>query len=510
MNSNFLNQLGNWNPQLLREWKGRLRPRSAIAAISVSVIGQILFVLAFWQGMQFSQDVPGFWRGQFLTLSWVLPYGLFLAGVYTLISDLTTEEQRGTLNFIRLSPRPSTTILLGKILGVPALAYLALFLVVPLHVITALASGASLAFLVSFYVLILAACALLYSASLLVAFLGGKGRAIFGQQSVTAISFAALTLFSFAPLFMLWCNQIVWVQLNRPVGPETTSFADFMEWFYLPIGKNVLLAHLFTLANLLLPTLGIWRVLQRRFHNPTATILSKRQSYAFIAYLQVLVLGFSLRSDVNTYGEYAFWPVLAITYFINFMAFLILIAALSPQRVALLDWVRFERRGHLIQDLIWGEKSPAPVAIGVNLVIANALLIPWIMLWPADRLNASAKPTALLILGIFACVMLIYAVIAQTILATNTNKPATWATGALATLIFLPPIVLGILRIEPQKFPIIWAFFGFPWPETVATNPFQTVSLALALLGQVIVLGLLGYLLVQQLQKLAIRDARET
>ena len=50
-----------------------------------------------------------------------------------MINDLAKEEQRGTLNFIRLSPQTEQSILFGKMLGVPSLVYLFIILSIPLH-----------------------------------------------------------------------------------------------------------------------------------------------------------------------------------------------------------------------------------------------------------------------------------------------------------------------------------------------------------------------------------------
>ncbi|RQH23304.1 hypothetical protein D5R40_27115 [Okeania hirsuta] len=53
---------------------------------------------------------------------------ILIGGVYMLVADLAKEKRLGTLNFIRLSPQSIQKILLGKLLGVPILIYLALVL----------------------------------------------------------------------------------------------------------------------------------------------------------------------------------------------------------------------------------------------------------------------------------------------------------------------------------------------------------------------------------------------
>ena len=38
----FLDRLGTWNPQLLRELKGRLKPRNVIITIALSGVSQMI------------------------------------------------------------------------------------------------------------------------------------------------------------------------------------------------------------------------------------------------------------------------------------------------------------------------------------------------------------------------------------------------------------------------------------------------------------------------------------
>lgn len=504
MTASLIDRIGNWNPQLLREVRGRLKPQSVMAAIGISLIGQVLLMLSARQlNFHGAIGTVSFWESVFQALSWILPYGFFLSGVYTLISDLTLEEQRGTLNFIRLSPRPSETILLGKLLGVPTLPYLALLLAVPLHLVAAAGAQVSLGWLISFYVSLVASCIFLFSVALLIAFLSGSGgrSALSGQQSVTAIAFAALTLFSFVPLYMFWGTQFLWSHFGSVMGERPDRITEGFQWFYMPLANNVVTIHLFTLANLLLPTYGIWRLLKRRFHTPQATILSKKQSYVAVAYLNVLVLGFLMRTDIASNGDAGYWGGFFLLYGLNFFTFFILMAALSPQRLAVLDWLRYEQRGRaIIQDLVWGEKSPAPVAIAINCLIAGSLLLAWVLLWPLNLVNGGAKLGGFLLVSSFACTILIYSVIAQWILVTRTSRPVSWAVGTILSLLVLPPITLGILQMTPSQAPLIWAFLGMPWfPEM---SPVYTVSMVIGLVGQAFVLILLTRLLINQLKKL--------
>lgn len=43
----WIDQIGDWNPQLLRELKGRLKPRNVIIAVVVSLVAQFLLFVSF-------------------------------------------------------------------------------------------------------------------------------------------------------------------------------------------------------------------------------------------------------------------------------------------------------------------------------------------------------------------------------------------------------------------------------------------------------------------------------
>ena len=118
MSTDWINHIGNWNPQFLRECRGHLKPRSVIAAVGTSVLLQVLLILS---QTSVYNDIRISARNIFQILTWTLPYFLLVVGGYYLVNDLAQEEKRGTLNFIRLSPRPAKEILLGKLLGVPIL-----------------------------------------------------------------------------------------------------------------------------------------------------------------------------------------------------------------------------------------------------------------------------------------------------------------------------------------------------------------------------------------------------
>ena len=181
----MFDNLLDWNPQFFREIKGRVKPKNIILTSVVSIITQLLIVLAYLGDFpdnnslvtQYSHYCLGiiydrygvtrgvcdtnsvgewiinwqlFWLDIFLCLSIISIFSLLVVGSYMLIADLTKEERKGTLNFIRLTPQSATDVLFGKILGVPIILYWVILLTLPLNFIAGLKAHIPLSLLGGF------------------------------------------------------------------------------------------------------------------------------------------------------------------------------------------------------------------------------------------------------------------------------------------------------------------------------------------------------------------------
>ncbi|HEY9906475.1 MAG TPA: hypothetical protein V6D18_02555 [Thermosynechococcaceae cyanobacterium] len=162
-------KLSEGNPQLWRELKARLKWQTVAATIAASLLGQFILMTRFqesWSGKAYQQ---GLYRAAFSTLFWVGLFLLVIGGSYWLVKDMAREEKRGTMDFLRLTPEPSEKILLGKLLGVPILLYLAIVLALPLHLNIALRANLNPISVLSAYALAISVCSLAYSYALLYA-----------------------------------------------------------------------------------------------------------------------------------------------------------------------------------------------------------------------------------------------------------------------------------------------------------------------------------------------------
>ncbi len=460
----WTDRIGKRNPQFLRECRGRLKSRSVIAAIALSLIVQFLLYISI-AGLG-GEIVPADQRYVCQALSWMMPYALFVLGGFYIVDDLSKEDRTGTLNFIRLSPRPAQEILLGKLLGVPLLPAILALTAVPLHIISGLLGDVSVLWFISYYVLLTFGTAFVYTLALLFGFVGSASP--FGkQQALNAIAFAILALIAITPIFMTWNSFATWWGFQGhsalPTGFYSGSQPDrLVQWLYLPIVGNLIIAHLFTLGNLAIGTFLTWRVLLRTFRIPQATLLSKRISYVIVAYLNVLLWGFFQSDLFASTGDRVFGFAIA-AFALNVGIAFLLIFAIAPTRQTLIDWSR--ARGGSIPDWIWNDNSPSVFSIFISAAIAGALIVPWILIVDRGQ-EISVLPLILAALSLGTCA-LIYATIVQLIFGSKLRAPFVWAVGTVATIAVVPPIFLSVLNIGMDGSMTaaemaIWTFFGLP------------------------------------------------
>jgi hypothetical protein len=500
----WIDKIGDWNPQLLREFKGRLNAQNIMIAVTSSLASQGLLMLYFWgllpsdgkpdssyycvhqvspqNGVEESCmlgasghiliDWPSWWLTVFYCLSWLPVFALLLSGIYLLISDLAQEERRGTLNFIRLSPQSSHSILIGKLLGIPILPALAVALATPLHLFTAWKAGISAVYVLEIYILAGSVALFFYSASLLLGILAG----------FPAWLGAGMILFTYFILYIILLNG-----LGGSISEQ--------EWFGLPLWTKPEISLTFILISLGLGTYWIWRALARRFHSPSAELLSKKQSYWATASFQVFVLGFFLLNQ-STYSANTSVPIV----FANIAWFLGLTLAISPHRQTLSDWSRYRRDNtsiksySLVQDLLWHERSPALFAMTINLLISAIGLSLWVSFWP----NYQEKIHAFLGVFFSTSILFIYSATVQLLLFSKTRRPFIWAMSVAGAMIIVPILALNILSLWPENLPGLWLFSALPM---VAIAHASTMTLCLGFLGHVGTSGWLIFQLTKQLQK---------
>lgn len=552
MTVNVINQLGELNPQLFREIKGRLIPRNILISVAASLLGQLLLLMSFSSKLPvfdennansltnpfctgsrkeynsplcIADGLGGFvinwelwWERVFLWMSLIGIFSLLVVGTYMLIADLSKEEGKGTLNFLRLTPSSSMNILGGKLLGVPILLYLAIALAIPLHLTAAFSANIPAIQIVGFYGVIVASCLFFYSAALLFGLVGnwlGTFQAWLGAGTVLMFLFIMTNAINYSQSLN---SPFDWLSLFHPAillpyligghflddpaynyNSHGNGFLNLL-WFYLPVGSKGLSISALAIANCGLWSYLIWEGLKRYFHNPHATLLSKRQSYLVTACFNFVLLGFAINRkfhDWENYSRGAFDNFQILMVF-NLILFLGLIAALSPHRQAMQDWARYRhqklsvRKGGIVAELIWGKTSPAVLAVVLNCAIASLIVLPWLLLWP----NNEYKVPALWGLILNMSIIVLYSSIVQLMLFMKTPKRAIWAAGTVMGLIILPPIVFAFLSLSSDS--SAWLLSGFPW---VTIEHAERSTILMAIVGESLGLVLLNVQLTRQLRQ---------
>ncbi len=551
MFDNFL----DWNPQFFREIKGRVKPKNIILASVVSIITQLLIVLAYLGDLpdnnslvtQYSHYCLGiiydrhgvtrgvcdtnsagewiinwqlFWLDIFLCLSIISIFSLLVAGSYMLIADLTKEERKGTLNFIRLTPQSATDVLFGKILGVPIILYWVILLTLPLNFIAGLKAHIPLSLIGGFYAVMIASCAFFYSAAILLSLLNfapagfkpwlSSGAILvflfvnniiaLAGDSFSNTAFDWLTIF-YPGRVLAYLTDATSLYLRNGRGFYFDGLEDLLfygqSWWVKPdIGMSLII------GNYLLWTYWLWRGLKRRFHSPTNTVLSKEQSYWFTGCFVAVALGFTLQTNRYRYlfDNFILLQVLLLVMFLG------LIAALSPHRQTLHDWARYRHQmgkdgNKLWKELIFGEKSPSTVAIAINLTIATVYILPSLFLFPFKD-NLSSVLWGLLI---SANTILLYALIAQLILGMKSQKRTIWAATSILALIIAPFIGSALFGTNVEGYSLLRLFTFIPTETLQYAVPLS--SIMITVLGQWLAIALLSF---QMTRKLRQASASET
>ena len=551
-----IDKIGEWNPQLFREIQGRLKPKTFAIVASASAFGQFLLYSYFkgmlpiregnydryclgaidekqyyYQGGGICQsDLLGniqifkelWWLDLFTAMSIMGVFILLVVGCYMLIADVSKENSRNTLNFIRLTPQSAITIFTGKMLGVPILVYLFGICAIPLHLIAGLKANISFPLIFGFYGILAVACVFFYTLSLLFSLVatglgnlqaGLGGVAIFFFLSITSSVYMNANTFSYTSFdWLLLFNPIIFLTYlakstfisENAINYFAYGTVNELSWYGNFGWRNSLSAFLLIVANYGIWSFWLWQGVKRRFHNPNETVISKYHSYLMSACFIVFNVGFTLQEN-NYFGNEGKLVILQI---FNFFFFLLLIPAITPHRQNLQDWARYRHENSLskqqiLKDLLLGEKSPAPMSIVLNVLILTVYLIPSLFFFSHQEQVFSN------LLGfIFSgSIIMIYGTIFQLLLTIKNQKRSIIASSIVLSLIISPFLTLTILGATTHQFPVIWLFSAFP---IAAFNFMSLDSIAIlgSLLSQIIVILGFNYQLKRILDQAGISETK--
>ncbi|MDY6782632.1 MAG: hypothetical protein SW833_08825 [Cyanobacteriota bacterium] len=509
----IIEKIGEWNPQFYREIKGKLTRNRVLLTIFISLCLQGLCVLPATSPKELSSGKVAWnfnWEFIFYSLNWVIPFALLLIGVYLIASDLSREQARGTLNFVRLSPQPSDRILLGKLLGVPILLYFGVALAIPLHLKAGISAAMPGLRIISAYPLWGGLCALFYGTTLLIALLPKKQGENGTQRSIVGVS-SLLALMS-APTAISIVEYVFYTYTTEFQNPFS------WHWFFVPLQETFL--YFWTLGTLCVASHWIWQAANRRFRNPNRALISKLQSYGIVVGTQLWLLGFCMPTLESLDGAIFAGIGLFCLFFLMPIEILILASLLSPDRQTLFDWTRYRHQQNsrdraFWKDLLLGEKSPAIAAIALNLALAALIWIPWLLFLRQSSAFLENQPSdvsvtlsrLLLSTWMTAAIVLIYSIINQIVrFYAKTSKQAIAIALPWGIVAFFPMVIAGIYALSPEQMPLLWLFSPVP---ALAIFYGSTTSLLLGFFGQLGILALLARHLQRTLKQAGISESKQ-
>ncbi len=515
-------RIGEFNPQLMRELKSRLSWRNLGITVFLSILVQGMILIGQYAKLPVLQGVnsrhysnteycfalpykpgianvgnckldafnnllinwPKWWGDTSLGISAVMFMGLFAGGVYLLASNISQEERRGTLDFIRLTPQRVGSIMGGKLAGVPILVYLATALALPLQIHAVHEAQLARINVLSWDLLMVSMGILLYLAAILTTMW-------FKAQSILL---AGLTLCLGYPLIYM---SLMWYGKGKNEG---------IYWYGLDLGNQVFAYLLFTGVA----SVGIYWLYQatrRRYLKPTAIVLSKKQSYIGSGMYHLILIGFTIGKSRHyiykeDFGVRFHLPFgLANGYgsdssmIISIFAFgwlMLLVPLLLPSQQSLVEWSRqhpvFASKGRsLLADLVGYDKSPAMLAIVINMAIATIIWLPPSLLTHAsDRI----MPKIFLGIGMSTALVVIYSTIAHWCLFWKVNQRHAWTAGIIGGLVVLPLVFGALLNVNSSGNNPAFLFSPFLWTSIRQVPGFISVGVFLALFGTMIWLNL--------------------
>ena len=443
-----INSTGEWNAQFFRELRGRLNPKNFTLTLLGSFAAQVFLMMIFFtklpiqptpetknrtqyycltlkEGCKLDQwgqvltNWPHWWTDILIAMSWSISTILVVGGLYFLTSDLRREEIRGTLDFVRLSPQSAASVFIGKLLGVPILIYLAVASILPLQLIAGSQSFGVVNILV-FDGLWLAIAGLFYLVGMLLV-------------SVTPVIPIAIALLAW------WSQSLVGIGMQYLLSItearnilDRPAISDFPTWLYLPVFSSVTSAMIFAIFSCGLIAYAVWLMLCRHYLNPNDTLISKQQSYQFNMVLQVWLMGWALPFSYITQD------ILGTISLVQFVFAFILLATIIPHRDVLQEWCQQtdlrSPKGlpRWWPDLIWDDRSPAVVALTINLIMAVAI-------WVLFGLMRSATLSILPVAGLMLLVLLICGIAAQ---LSAAHKLPGYLNRSMVMIVFMFQVLL--------------------------------------------------------------------
>jgi hypothetical protein len=363
---------------------------------------------------------------------WARIYYPILMGLQFLLSgvmastatatSMRSEVATRTLDFQRIATLSPRQILLGKLLGEPAIAYWMAISTFPLAGWCVLAGGVDLIVMLLMYVNLATTILLCGAAGLI----GRTEPPASGAVGAVVSIYALLTPI---PLFVGIVRQNPWI-IEIPL-----------------FGVDVPYLLLLPLVQLLLAYL-CFRIMERQFITPLNPLLSKPMAYAILAAVDLMSAG--LLFNLNNAGSLDS-DMGVIFCLVHLFASAFMILGMTAWRETLHTWVwRFRRRRPLLLDLWLGDRSENILALATFAVIGFVDLAVFVVfpgVWSLKGFPSfwRALPTLIAATTVTGVLILAFGTIHQWILLMG-GRVGSAITFVLATGAMFIPLAGGFSK----------------------------------------------------------------
>jgi len=291
------------NPEIARNIRSQLRWDRMFAVATVAVVMSVVVGSAM---AHFGLRAGVGWGGEFLhAVLYVQTLVLLLAGGLSAAHAIQHERERNTFDFQRTTLLTPLDLTVGKLFGAPILSYYIALCLMPAAIVGAIVSGASPAFVVAAYLVIVLGTIAFHAAMLVVSLVVRRDVAatiavlvivFFGRLPGAFMAGTVSSLLSMGSLTPFFAGTLVG-QTSWAV--DTAGAAFRFSPFTGPSTTDVLFGwpvHHFFVLVVLYVTFTAWClvVVSRNIKRDPAAyeLLTPREALGFTVYLNVILVGF--------------------------------------------------------------------------------------------------------------------------------------------------------------------------------------------------------------------------
>lgn len=389
-----------------------------------------------------------------LGLQFLLSGGLAL---FTVAASLNAEVMNRTLDFQRIVSLPPHEILLGKMLGEPALSYLLTIASIPFAIFCWAEGSAPLGVIAWFYVNLLTftlLCAAVGSLHPLTPPKAGSATAKNGSFGVVFFVFPAIMLPSIMSSGGGWL-QDSWMgsamNLCLPLGPLKFLYAgsawdaQVMLWGYgIP---SLVIAP----VTQLLFTFWILMMMSSRLKNPVDPPMRRSYTYLALFVFDLLMAGACYSEWLNS------MPVdrLVVQFCaVHLAVSLILLFGITPNKPVLISWLwRARERKPSWRNAFFARRSAITMVLPVYCLIGAGVLLAGFALPTAmssSGLRTADNSVYVSLLAVTSALLLAFGLLHQVCVALiGRSGLMMYAVGLL--LINLVPIIVAAVMVYPNE-----------------------------------------------------------